>query len=332
MGGLAISPEAGRVVVQEAGERPYGQAAEHLRREHGIRISPAFGGVEKLTQMMGEFWLERDDEQAEGGLRGKVIPLATCKQAPESCCVVADGTMVHAEGEWHEVRVGTVVSEEKGRKRKSSIARFADVGRFGADLWRKACQHGYRQASRRAFLSDGSHWIRAIAELHFPDAVQTLDWYHLSEHLSKCANEVFGEGTEESRQWAAQMRQTMKEGNVNEGLEEVDKLLVRSEHKRQAKRELITYLTNNRDRVDYPRYRGLGLTIGSGQVEADCKVVVQARCKQSGMRWSKRGAEQVLRVRCALRDASFSTLWDSTRQSMTLWHKRRLRQQPREAA
>ena len=316
--------------MQEAGERPYGQAAEHLRREHGIRISKRF--VEKLTQMVGEFWLERDDEEAEAALRGKVIPLATCEQAPESCCVLADGTMVHADGEWHEVRVGTVCSKEKGRKRKSSIARFADAQRFGADLWRKACQHGYLQASRRAFLSDGSHWIRAIAELHFPDAVQTLDWYHLSEHLSKCANEVFGEGTEQSRQWAAQMRQTMKEGKVNQGLSEVDKLLVRSDNKRKAKHELITYLTNNRDRVDYPRYRGLGLPIGSGEVEADCKVVVQARCKQSGMRWSKRGAEQVLRVRCALRDASFSTLWDSTRQSITLWHKRRLRQQQREAA
>lgn len=330
MGGLAISPEAGRVVVQEAGERPYEQAAEHLRREHGIRVSKRF--VEKLTQMVGEFWLERDDEEARAALRGKVIPLATSEQAPECCCVFADGTMVHADGQWHEVRVGTVCTEEKGRKRKSSIARFADVEQFGADLWRKACQHGYLQASRRAFLSDGSHWIRAIAELHFPDAVQTLDWYHLSEHLSKCANELFGEGTEESGQWAAQMRESMKEGKVQQGLSEVDKLLVRSENKRQAKHELITYLTNNRDRVDYPRYRGLGLPIGSGEVEADCKVLVQARCKQSGMRWSKRGAEQVLRVRCALRDGSFSTLWDSTRQSITLWHKRRLRQQQKQAA
>ena len=330
MGGLAISPEAGRVVAQEAGERPYEQAAEHLRREHGIRVSKRF--VEKLTQMVGEFWLERDDEEARAALRGKVIPLATSQKAPECCCVFADGTMVHADGEWHEVRVGTVCSEEKDRKRKSSIARFADVEQFGADLWRKACQHGYTQASRRAFLSDGSHWIRAIAELHFPDAVQTLDWYHLSEHLSKCANEVFGEGTGESGQWAAQMRESMKEGKVQQGLREVEKLVVRSEHKRKAKHELITYLTNNRDRVDYPRYQGLGLPIGSGEVEADCKVVVQARCKQSGMRWSKKGAEQVLRVRCALRDASFSTLWDSTRQSMTLWHKRRLRQQRKEAA
>ena len=214
----------------------------------------------------------------------------------------------------------------------SSIARFADVERFGADLWRKACQQGHRQASRKAFLSDGSHWIRSIAELHFPDAVQTLDWYHLSEHLSKCANEVFGEGVEQSRQWAARMRQTMKEGKADEGLNEVEKLPARSETKRQAKHELITYLTNNRDRVDYPRYRKLGLPIGSGEVEAHCKTAVQARCRQSGMRWSTGGAEQILRVRCALRDTSFDGLWDHTRPLIAVWDKRRLRQQQKEAA
>jgi hypothetical protein len=70
---------------------------------------------------------------------------------------------------------------------------------------------------------------------------------------------------------------------------------------------------------------------GSGG-EADCKTVVQARCKQSGMRWSTRGAEQVLRVRCALKDESFLALWDHPRKSMNGWYKRRLRQERRAAA
>lgn len=327
---MAISPEAGRVVVEEAGERPYEQAVGHLERHHGIRVSKRF--VEKVTQMVGEFWLQRDEADAQATLRGKGVALGVSEHAPERCCVLVDGTMVHTDGEWHEVRVGTVCSSCGGRKRKSSIARFADVDRLGADLWRKACQEGYQQASVRAFISDGSHWIRGIAELHFSEAVHILDWYHLAEHLSLCANVVFGEGTPESRQWAGRMREIMKEGRVDEALSEVEKVPGRSKNKRQAKHELITYLTNNRDRVDYARYRKLGLPLGSGEVEADCKVLVQARCKQSGMRWSKRGAEQVLRVRCALRDGSFPTLWDCPRDSITLWHKRRLRQQRREAA
>jgi len=173
----------------------------------------------------------------------------------------------------------TVCTTGGGDKRKRSIARFADLERFGADLWRKACECGYQKASLRAFISDGTHWIRSIAGFHFPDAVPILDWYHLAEHLSKCANELFGQGTGESQRWVERMRRIMKQGRVEQALEEAERLSGRSNSKRQAKHERITYLRNNRDRVDYPRYRMLGLPIGSGEVKADCKTVVQARCK-----------------------------------------------------
>jgi len=59
---------------------------------------------------------------------------------------------------------------------------------------------------------------------------------------------------------------------------------VRSPAKREALQELQTYLENNLSRIDYPRYRELGLPCCSGQVEAQCKTLVGARCKQAGMR------------------------------------------------
>lgn len=328
MGGLAISPEAGRVAVAEAGERPYERAVAHLGCNHGIRVSKQF--LEKLAQTVGEFWLQRDDRDTHRSLREKVPPPAEVDC--DCCCVFADGTMIHTDGQWHEVRVGTVRSTVGEKRRKRSIARFLDVEHFGADLWRKACQYGYCGASLKAFLGDGSHWIWNIADMHFPEAVRILDWYHLAENISKCGNELFGEGTEESRAWAKRLRGIMKKGKVQQALSELERLAVRSQTKRQAKHELITYLMNNRQRVDYPRYRALGLPIGSGDVEADCKVLVQARCKQSGMRWSKRGAERVLRVRCALRDGSFDRLWEQRPESLVVWHKRHRRQQLKMAA
>jgi hypothetical protein len=85
----------------------------------------------------------------------------------------------------------------------------------------------------------------------------------------------------------------------------------RSPAKREALQELATYLENNLSCVDYPRYRQIGLPIGSGQVEAQCKTLVGARCKQAGMRnWTYDGAEGVLRMRAAKHDNSFDTLWD----------------------
>ena len=88
----------------------------------------------------------------------------------------------------------------------------------------------------------------------------------------------FGEGTQDSQAWAGKMRQMMEKGHVQRALEEVEKLSGRGKNRCQAKHELITYLTNNRERMDYPRYRALGFPIGSGDVEAECKDLVQARC------------------------------------------------------
>lgn len=91
---------------------------------------------------------------------------------------------------------------------------------------------------------------------------------------------------------------------------EAEEARVRSPAKRAALHELRTYLENNRGRMDYPRYRELGLPCGSGQVEAQCKTLVGARCKLAGMRnWTYAGAEAVLRLRAAVQDGSHARLW-----------------------
>ncbi len=79
---------------------------------------------------------------------------------------------------------------------------------------------------------------------------------------------------------------------------------MRSPGKRAALRELRTYLENNRGRME------LGLPVGGGQVEAQCKTLVGARCKLAGMRnWTYAGAEGVLRLRAAVQDGSYAQLW-----------------------
>ncbi len=50
--------------------------------------------------------------------------------------------------------------------------------------------------------------------------------------------------------------------------------------------------------MQYGTFRKKGYFIGSGVVEAGCKIVIGARCKQSGMRWSEQGAENILALRC----------------------------------
>jgi len=167
-------------------------------------------------------------------------------------------------------------------------------------------------AKLRAFLADGARWLWEVAGLHFPDAIQILDWYHLSEHVHHAAALLFGQGSSEAQQFSEARLNELWDGRSSATLTELRALRkqFRAGLKRETLRQLINYLENNRERIDYPRYRELGLRVGSGQVEGACKSLVAARCKQSGMRnWTQRGAEGVLRLRAALQTGRYDALW-----------------------
>src|SRR6185503_12506727 len=71
----------------------------------------------------------------------------------------------------------------------------------------------------------------------------------------------------------------------------------------------IAYFQRNRSKMLYQTFRQAGYFIGSGVVEAGCKVVVGQRLKQSGMLWSRSGAEHLLAIRCALLSGWFEEFW-----------------------
>ncbi|MDE0124476.1 MAG: ISKra4 family transposase, partial [Bryobacterales bacterium] len=52
-----------------------------------------------------------------------------------------------------------------------------------------------------------------------------------------------------------------------------------------------------------------GLQIGSGVVEAGCKSVAGARLKQSGMRWTKDGAQGILALRACILGGRYEDFW-----------------------
>jgi len=62
-------------------------------------------------------------------------------------------------------------------------------------------------------------------------------------------------------------------------------------------------------RMQYGTFRAAGYFIGSGVVEAGCKAVIGGRCKQSSMRWSKPGAENILALRCIHSSRCLEEFW-----------------------
>jgi hypothetical protein len=288
------------------------EAGDTLEEDYGVHLAKET--VRDIAEAAGQRILQQENEQRQR-IKELRAPLPESEQTPAKACVFADGTTVHTEGEWHEIRVATVTTQDAAGKQmaRQSRARFLPVDEVAWVLLLMAREVGYANAPLRAFIADGSHWLWRVAEQYFQSAVQILDWYHLVEHVHKAANICCGEGSDAAKEWSKHLKDELWQGRGSAALDLVRAELakVRSPAKREALQELQTYLENNLRRIDYPRYRELGLPIGSGQVEAQCKTLVGARCKQAGMRnWTYAGAEAVLRLRAAKHDGSFDTLWD----------------------
>ncbi|MCY4459537.1 MAG: ISKra4 family transposase, partial [Albidovulum sp.] len=62
----------------------------------------------------------------------------------------------------------------------------------------------------------------------------------------------------------------------------------------------IDYFKENRERMRYGSYRKRGMQIGSGVVETSCRHIVGLRLKRPGSRWTLKGANAMLAIKCAL--------------------------------
>jgi hypothetical protein len=270
--------------------------------------------VRTLAEEAGGRLVQQEDQLREAVAQRRV-PLPESHRTPDKAYVFADGAMIHAEGDWHEIRVNTVATESAdGRPlQRHSRARFLPPEELGWLLALMARAVGYPHARLRAFIADGAAWLWKLQEQFFGGAIGILDWYHLSQKVHQAASALHGEGTPAAGAWAGELKGLLWDGQVEQALGPVraQEARARSPAKREAVHALRTYLENNRERMDYPRYRELGLSVGSGQVEAQCKCLVGGRCKQAGMRdWTYTGAEAVLRLRAARQDGTFDELWE----------------------
>ena len=70
-------------------------------------------------------------------------------------------------------------------------------------------------------------------------------------------------------------------------------------------RKNAEYFSSNRARMNYPKFRAMGLRVATGGVEGGCKNIVGTRLKQGGMRWTVAGANAIIALRCAVESNRF---------------------------
>ncbi len=187
--------------------------------------------------------------------------------------------------------------------------------RAGKMLRAMAEDVGLYRAGQIVAVTDGAEWIAGVIARHLPPDKTTaiLDFYHAAEHVHATRRVVYGESNPAGQQWAGTLIESLLHGTFESWWE----LLVQTRGrfhaaaKRQSLDGLMRYLLTRREKVEYARFRLLGLKIGSGPTESGCKSESR-RLKGVGMRWTARNAEAVL----ALESLHQSNLWPA------YWHSR----------
>ena len=73
----------------------------------------------------------------------------------------------------------------------------------------------------------------------------------------------------------------------------------------------MEYFGVDAERMRYAKFRSQGLFVGSGVVEAGCKIIFGQRLKLSGMHWTIRGANAIIALRCNRCSGEFENYWET---------------------
>lgn len=321
----ALADEAARL----SADLPQAATRAVLTRRHAIQWRD--GTLRRVVAAMAEHYgPHRHDAQ----VARLVELLATAKKIrgshPPTLAVGRDGVMVPMRPCWEEASAATLSVLDRGGKRLGTVylGRMPESGqgtmtkqleRLIVDVLRESPG----APPRLQYITDaGNHpqefYRERLQSMKHPRTNEPLDWqwtvdfYHAAERLTKIGEALYGESPQ-AAEWARRARRTLRDERrgVYRVIQQAQALRRLQGLRGSAKafREAYRYLRKYASHMDYASLRARKLTIGSGVTEAACKTIVNARLKQSGMRWKRAQGQNILDLRVILKSA----VWDSCR-------------------
>ncbi len=172
----------------------------------------------------------------------------------------------------------------------------------------EARRRRFHEAGRRVFIGDGLPWNWSIWKEHFCDFTPILDFIHAVQYLYAAAEAWESTDLAGWSRYVA-LAEVVWQGRVADVLDSLQmELAARGIHAAEDLPEnsphaplvdATRYLDNNRQRMDYPRYRREGLPLTSSPMESLIKQI-NHRVRGTEMFWnSPTGAEAILQRRAA---------------------------------
>ena len=318
------TPALARLVCLEgADEASYQKAESHLRETGGIDFSAR--QIQRLVQPVGaaaQTWQEREAQRPEPD--SKAVPVMYISGDASGVPMRKEelegrkGKQPDGSAKTCMAYLGCVFTQHKRdeeghpiRDHESTtyVSSFDSIDQFGPLLRQEAIRRGLFLAMQVVLLIDGAVGLANMGRDCFPTAIQIVDFFHAMEHAGKVLAALLGSKEHPDyktrlRRWAKQLLKDQVEKLIAQARKECA-----GQSQTQVVEKELGYFVNNVARMQYGTFRRQGFFIGSGVVEAGCKTLIGARCKQSGMFWGKPGAQNILALRCLYASRRLDQFW-----------------------
>jgi len=289
------SPALKQRGAELASRMTYREAATVLREESGTPVSAQ--SVHGWVQPLGQRVEERELAAQEPS-----------RPAPEVVVAEWDETMLRSQEKGEEkfavkLGIGYSQKERQGPKRWKLVDKVVYGGveepaSFAERFYvRVQGSLGVEQARHVVVKGDGAEWIGQGAAQVFPGHVLQLDRWHLLDRIALFAGQ-------QPRLWK-RLRAWVFEGRVPSLVRSLRFLVGGDARSEAARQELLGYVRRHAEAITAvdrlrpqvsPQARPL-LTHGTGAMEKNIETVIARRFKRWGMRWTRRGAHRLLKLR-----------------------------------
>ncbi len=308
----APAPEGdGEVLVIQIDSKATPTATEaELEKRRGKRAKNLHPGSQRhrgraARQRRGSKKRRKKGDKAKNGKMATIVVMYTLRQS-------SDGTL-------------------EGPLNKKVYASYAPKRHAVAIARREANKRGFGPESGKLvqIVTDGDNDLDRYIGEYFPEALHTIDVYHVTEYLWEASQCLYEEGSAELVEWVEAQKERLYDGRAAEIVTEIDKRLAQLDPGKQSDRKRLekvrNYIDKRVDKINYKELREKDLEISSGAVEGAVNYVIAKRFDSGGMRWIKERAEHLLQLRCIEVnddwDAFVKFVHDKTREHAQQEHK-----------
>lgn len=140
-----------------------------------------------------------------------------------------------------------------------------------------------------------------------------LDIVHVSEYVWKAGNAILGENSKLRTGWVKDVLSDILDSKIDKVIKELKANREKTTLTVSAQNLLektITYFSNHQHKMDYKTYLEKGLPVSTALVESSCGHLVKDRMERSGMRWSIKGAQNMMDARAVKKNGDWNTFME----------------------